>query len=565
MSILHLAHLSDGERTFFMTLLLEQVRSWLRKQEGAPDLRAILYIDELYGFMPPYPANPPTKTALLSLLKQARSQGLGLVLCTQNPVDLDYKGLSNAGMWFVGKLQTANDRERVLEGLAGASLEAGVPLDRGDVAGIIGRLEARTFLLNNVHASGPVLLKTRHAMSYLRGPLRRDQIRQWKARDREVLSAKVAVASQVATQACPAETLTRLVEPLSEQAAPSPWDDLARQAPVLPSDIRQFYLPARVSLEWAIRGAEQGGREIVYRDKQLVYRPALIGRAAVRVDSETYDVHEQRTVARVLTVPEDELFLSWSAQPILAQVGELDNQPAQGARFAPLPSLLSDVRRMKAMERDYANYVYREMTIDLLRHRTLKLVARPGESPSQFKRRCYQAIEEGRDREIRDLEERHRERIERVDERIRREERELAQDQTEYSARKREEVISGGESVVGWLSGRRPGRALSTASRKRRLTAQSQAEVQESYDSIEDLQSQRQELVAQMEAERSEVQSWWVAMADDLDTVQVRPRKADVFVEACGVLWMPYYDVLFDDDGVTKRLLSLPAYEPGTE
>jgi hypothetical protein len=559
MSILHLAHLSDSERTFFMTLLLEQVRAWLRKQEGTTDLRAILYIDELYGFMPPHPANPPTKAALLTLLKQARSQGLGLVLSTQNPLDLDYKGLSNAGTWFVGKLQTANDRNRVLEGLAGASLEVGVPLDAGAVGEIIGRLEARTFFVNNVHAAGPVLLRTRHAMSYLRGPLSRDQIRQWKEGQREVLRARVAVASQAVPPARPAETPARLA------AAPSPWGDLTPQPPVLPSDIRQFYLPARVSLEWAIRNAEQDGRTIIYRDKQLVYRPALMGRATVRVDNEAYGVHEQRAVVRVLSVPENEPFVSWSAQPIVTQVRDLDDQPAQGARFAPLPSLLSDVRRLKAMERDFADYVYRETTITLSRHRALKLTARPDESLGQFKRRCYQVIEQGRDEEIRGLEKRYQARIERLEERIRREGRELEQDQAEYQARKREEVISAGESVLDWLSRRRSSRALSTASRKRRLTEQSKAEVRESWESIEDLQTQRQELVGQMEAEKSEIQSRWSETADDLDTVQLRPRKTDVFVEACGVMWMPYWDVLFDEDGGKERLLSLPAYESGAE
>ena len=168
-SIFSIAHLDDRERAFFVTLLLEQLVAWMRAQPGASGLRALLYFDELFGYMPPYPRNPPTKRPLLTLLKQARAVGLVLILATQNPADLDYKALSNAGVWFVGRLQTERDKERLLDGLMAVST-TGAPLDRGRLERTISALPQRTFLLNKIHQPGPSLFRTRLVMSYLRGP-----------------------------------------------------------------------------------------------------------------------------------------------------------------------------------------------------------------------------------------------------------------------------------------------------------------------------------------------------------------------------------------------------------
>ena len=174
-SVLSIAHLNDAERMFFVTLLLNAVIAWMRSQPGTNSLRAILYMDEVFGYLPPV-ANPASKQPLLTLLKQARAFGLGLVLSTQNPVDLDYKALSNAGTWFIGRLQTEQDRNRVRDGLLSAAAAEG--LDRAQIDQILGSLGKRSFLMHNVHESGPLLMQTRWAMAYLRGPLTRDDIRR---------------------------------------------------------------------------------------------------------------------------------------------------------------------------------------------------------------------------------------------------------------------------------------------------------------------------------------------------------------------------------------------------
>src|SRR6185436_2904914 len=174
-SIFSVAHLSDSERMFFVSLLLNQVLSWVRAQSGTTSLRAILYMDDIFGYFPPV-ANPPSKRPLLTLMKQARAFGLGVVLATQNPVDLDYKGLANTGTWFIGRLQTERDKARLLDGLQSASGESGARFDRAGLERALSSLGSRVFLMNNVHEDSPELFESRGTMSYLRGPMTRSQI-----------------------------------------------------------------------------------------------------------------------------------------------------------------------------------------------------------------------------------------------------------------------------------------------------------------------------------------------------------------------------------------------------
>lgn len=549
-SIFTLGHLNDAERSFFVTLLLERLRAWLRLQDGTTDLRAMLYFDELYGYMPPHPSNPPTKQLLLSLLKQARSQGLGLVLATQNPVDLDYKGLSNAGTWFVGKLQTSNDRQRVMEGLGGASLEAGVSLDCSAFDEQIGQLGSRTFLLHNVHGDGPVLFRTRDTMCYLRGPLTRAQIRRLTRED----ESAPPMASSSKTTATGPTAVTR------DQTPPSPvTEGPSRDAPVLPAGVAQYFVPVQVPLEWAIRSVRAGDETIAYEQQQLVYRAALYGRARVRIDSARYSVHEGLVVSRVIDVPDGDSIIDWGAEPLLSGMGELDSHPAQEGRFVPPPVLLGDARRLRSVEREFTDYVYRETRLALSYHSVLKLVAGTDESPSQFKRRCYQLIEEKRDAELRKVENRHQDEIDRLESRIRREARELEKDEDEFDARKREELVSAAESVLGLLTQRRQSRAFSVASRRRRLTRQAKADVQESLDALDDLEQQVEDLLAELEEERARIRERWSETADDLETIHLRPRKADIFVEDWGVAWVPYWDIVLDEAS-GRRQLSFPAF-----
>src|SRR5262245_54007566 len=248
MSIFSIAHLSDAERMFFVTILLNHVLGWMRSQPGTPSLRAILYMDEVFGFFPPI-SEPPSKRPLLTLLKQARAFGLGVVLATQNPVDLDYKGLSNAGTWFIGRLQTERDKDRLLEGLASAAGAQGAGFDPRTLAALISKLGQRVFLMQSVHEDRPAMFQTRWALSYLAGPLTRTQIKQLMQDQKPVSEA---------ASAAPADT-----RQISE-----PAPDTSNERPQLPPDLRQFFAQA---------GSPPAG------EGRLAYHPYLYASAKVHM------------------------------------------------------------------------------------------------------------------------------------------------------------------------------------------------------------------------------------------------------------------------------------------
>ena len=244
-AIFSIAHLGDAERMFFVSLLLLQALGWMRMQSGTTSLRALLYMDEIFGYLPPV-ANPPSKGPLLTLLKQARAFGVGVVLATQNPVDLDYKALSNAGTWFIGRLQTERDQQRVLDGLEGSATSAGGRFDRRHLGQILAGLGNRVFLMNNVHEDQPVLFESRWAMSYLRGPLTRDQIRKLM----EPLQPALAAAAATRVGPTPAAAKPAGLEPAGPtpvgRGAEAPAGASGR--PIISPAVAQFFLPLRGSL-----------------------------------------------------------------------------------------------------------------------------------------------------------------------------------------------------------------------------------------------------------------------------------------------------------------------------
>ncbi|MFB0538099.1 MAG: hypothetical protein ACETWR_24315 [Anaerolineae bacterium] len=543
-SIFYIAHLDEAERMFFMTLLLGQVQTWMRAQSGTTSLRAILYCDEVFGYLPTHPANPPSKPPFLYLLKQARAFGLGLVLTTQNPVDLDYKALSNAGTWLIGKLQTERDKLRVLEGLEGALSAAGALADRAHLDKLITSLESRAFLLHNVHAAQPLVFKSRWAMSYLRGPLTRDQI-------------KTLVSAEAAP---PARPLEETVAEAAVAPAPAEAPGLSEVPPQLPSSIQQYFLPVDISLEQAIRQVEEEkGATIVYQDKQLLYEPALLGLASMYFTHTKSGLSQEQTVGRIIH-PLTEGAVDWSKGEVTVEREELSAKQAQDALFADLPPDLGDARRFKSLEKEFADYLYRNVSLTLLHNPGLKLYSTPDETAKEFQRRCRVEASERRDTEVEELKKKYEKKLDQLESKKRREERELSQDEAEYEARKREELLSAGESVLGLLAGRRSRRAISTASRKRRMTQQAKADIEESVEAMEDYEAQIQDLREELENEIAEVTERWAETIDVVEKVEVRAKKADISIEALGLAWVPRWRVTYEDKGATRQL-SLSAYD----
>ena len=321
LSILSIAHLADAERMFFVTILLNEVLAWIRTQPGTSSLRAVLYMDEIFGYFPPT-AKPPSKMPMLTLLKQARAFGLGIMLATQNPVDLDYKGLSNTGTWFLGRLQTKRDKERVLEGLEGASNAAGHSFDRSKTDQILSSLGNRVFLMNNVHEDQPVVFQTRWALSYLRGPLTREQIQMLMAPRKQAqaipssTTPPVATASSSATTASSSTTSTLV--PASKLP---PLASSAGSRPVVPPDVPEFFIPRQGPLN---AGAV------------ILYRPALLGVARLHYADKKPGIDSWETLGLLQLVGDKIPTDVWhGAQVNSDHVPQLDKSPEPGAISLP--------------------------------------------------------------------------------------------------------------------------------------------------------------------------------------------------------------------------------------
>ena len=578
-SIFYLAHLDDAQRNFFITLFLEAVRDWLREQSGTTDLRALLYFDEVFGYFPPYPSNPPTKRPLMALIKQGRAAGLGVVLATQNPADLDYKGLTNAGTWAVGTLRAERDKERVLEGLEGAIAGAGTALDRRTLDRALGALKPRVFLLHDVHEGRPIFFHTRWAMSYLRGPLTREQVREvakgqgdretWRQGDKETGRGEEQGAGGAEEQGSGGaeEWRGRAAEEQGGRGAEE-WGggaaqeeagglaELSATPPALPPDLPQVFVPPAITFEWALRGyEEQVGQPLLVRERRLVYAPYLLALGTVRVVDQARGISHQEAVARLVRPEVGPLGLNWDEGEVTVGKADLSPKPLGTGVYAPVSPALARLRDLKRWESDFADYVYRRANVTIWYNPALKLYGRAGESRRDFRVRCEEQARRGRDAELKEARARMGKEMARVQAALRREQRELAGDQEELEARKREELLTLGESALNLLTGRRPWYMVSHASHKRTLTRKAKADVEESVAAIEDLEGQLDALAEEWQERAAEIHDRWAGTLAQIEQVAITPRRADVTVEFCGLAWVPSWQVMLEDG----QRLDLPA------
>jgi hypothetical protein len=567
-SIFYIAHLSDSERMFFVTLLLENLLTWVRRQAGTTSLRALLYFDEIFGFLPPT-AEPPSKRPLLTLLKQARAFGLGCVLVTQNPVDLDYKGLTNTGTWFIGKLQAERDKERVLQGLKGAIAAAGGKGQEVDYDTLLSQLGSRVFLLHNVHEERPIVFHTRWVMSYLRGPLTRPQIQQLMAgRQPSATAAPVAptpssaaapIATPVAAAAVPAAP-----PPAEETAGPPPG--FAKLQPTLDPSVSQVFLPTQLSEQAASRQwSQEIGRTLNVESSQLIYEPAVVGAAEVRFVDQKRKVNEQTAKLLVVPAPEALAAVDWSsAEALPVSLNDLGSGPervgaSQGPFFAPVPEGANDARELKEIEKSLSDYLYYNTRLKIKVHQELELFQRPNETERDFKIRLQQAAREKRDEEVDELEQKYERKIERLEDKLRKEEQDLAESEAEYQARKQQEIIGIGETVLGFFMGRRSTRALSSAASKRRMTSRAKMGIEEVKEDIEELTKDIAEVEEELKEAADDITQKWDNLMDDLTTEEIAPRRTDVNIQLTALAWLPSWLIHYDD-GTGSRTATIAAY-----
>jgi len=556
-SIFYIAHLSEAERMFFVTLLLEQMITWMRAQGGTTSLRALLYMDEVFGYFPPS-SNPPSKRPMLTLLKQARAFGLGVMLTTQNPVDLDYKGLTNAGTWFIGKLQADRDKQRLLDGLEGLSSEGGTRPNRQEMDKIISALGNRVFMLHNVNQKQPIIYQTRWAMSYLRGPLTRSQVRELVKDQRAAL-----LGQATAPAAAPAAAAPSTPQPAVAPAAPAMAAALGLAAPGLPADVPQVYLPARRSMYQALGDLEARlGSKLNAAGARLRYDAQLLGMGTVNFVDDRRNVREQQSVTLLVTPPSGAGLLRWdeALRPDLDE-RELAGQPDGDAVFGEAPAAINTARKLTALRSDLTEYLYRNLTYPLFFSPALKVYSQPGEDERAFKIRLQQVAREQRDAEVDKLEAKYQPKLAALQEKLRREEIELKKDQTVYDSRKQQEMLSAGGSLLSLFGGRKKKltSALGSASQKRQMTERAKQEIIESQETIAQLTQQIADVQTELEAISREAAARWDQAQHEIEQYLIRPRKTDVNIQQLAVAWTPQWLVTITDASGQARTETVSA------
>jgi hypothetical protein len=499
-SVISIAHLSDRERMFVVTLVLGELVSWMRSQSGTASLRAILYVDEIFGFLPPV-AEPPSKRPLLTLLKQARAFGLGVVVATQNPADLDYKALANAGTWFVGRLQTERDRQRLLDGLTGASALAG---DRAGLESLLAGLEKRVFLLHDVHEDGPVVFQSRWALSYLRGPLQLHEIGMLTER-----------ARAVATAGSPDSQATR-------PAVPAPG--AARARPVVEPGVDEVVL-----------GAPTGNA--------TTYAPSVL--ATVRLHyAKGAAVDTWVTATLIAPFTDDGASVDWSRASETSGEPVLAAEPEAGSAFGALPGAATRAKTHASYRASLVEWLRRSRPLVVWRAPALRERSRGGESEGEFRARLVQRAREDRDRQMDALRRRYAARLASARDAVGRAGERVERERSQYGGQKMQTAISVGATVLGALLGRRMGGMGSvgratTAARQAGRAARERDDVARAEQTREEAAERLRALEAEFERELDVLEGSVDPAAIELVEEPVSLRKSDVEVVRLALAWNP--------------------------
>jgi hypothetical protein len=501
-AVVSIAHLAEAQRMAFVTLLAGQAVSWMRSQGGTSSLRALFLMDEVFGYVPPV-ANPPSKTPILTLMKQARAYGLGVVLATQNPVDLDYKGLSNAGLWFLGRLQTARDKARVLDGLEGAAASAGGSFDRGRLDRLLSGLEQRRFLMHSVHGDEETLFQTRWTMSYLRGPMLREELKRLTTDD----------AAVAATSPSP-ETRAR------------PFHGGPR--PMLPPGIREVFFPPAGP---------------VSPDAAIHYVPHVLGRAIVRYSLAGAGIEEHREVVCLAPAGDSLGESAWDGAEILPEPPQIEPAPRAGS-FAPLPPPLAGPRGYATLATSLKGWLGRTANLVAWKAPIIDEVSRPDEREGDFRSRIAQRVRERRDSELERVRAREAAKLATLADRIERARQKVEKEKAEAQNQSLQTYVSIGSAVLGALFGRKKissttiGKAA-TSMRSASRSARQQADVAHAEESLANLEEKRRQLEDELEQELERIRLDSAPERITLERLEIPARKTGTTVEDVVLAWVP--------------------------
>ena len=494
-SVMSIAHLGDAERMFFVCMLLNEIIAWMRAQPGTSTLRAVLYMDEIFGYLPPT-ANPPSKNLFLTLLKQARAYGLGLVLATQNPVDLDYKALSNAGTWFIGRLQTERDKARVMEGLEGAS--QGGDFDKQAMEQTLAGLGKRRFLLHNVHEDEAVVFGTRWVMSYLSGPMTRSQIKA-------------------------------LMDPVKKRT-PAAKKPAAKKAgkvsdtPVLPPGIEQYYAPGS--------------------GEKLVYYPRIVAAAELMFSNARYHVEEQRDCLFTIEV-DGPGSLDWEeAERQDGQSDDLGRTGEDEASYADCPAAAARPKSYTSWRKQFKTWVRNSEAITLYRSAKYRLTSDAGETEGEFRVRLQQLANEKRDQAIAKIRKRYATKATTLENRLMRANQAIEREKQQASQRNLDTAVSFGTAILGAVLGRKrvSSSSIGTAVRRAGSSRKEAGDVKRAKQTAAKVQKDMAQLERDLAAEIRKLETAHNSQKEELKEVTVKARVSDIHVPVFGLVWVPYRD-----------------------
>jgi hypothetical protein len=502
-SIVSIAHLTDAERMFVVTLVANELVGWMRRQPGTTSLRAVFYMDEVFGYFPPT-AMPPSKPPLLTMMKQARAFGLGVVLATQNPVDLDYKGLGNAGTWFIGRLQTERDLARVIDGLSSAQATAG--LDRSALETRMAGLAQRRFLMRKAGDDAPVLFETRWALSYLRGPLTLAEI------------SRLRSPAEAAPSPAAAATVTRpqSAGPGSDGTSSSAASAAAGSKPLVPAGLAERYL---------------------VRQEAGTFRAHVGARVRLHFVDAKSGVDTWRTSYYLAPIGENGV--DWGAAVAQDSVPAFAAEP-RNASYAPVPGVFVSAKASATWPAQLAEYVYRAAALELLRCDALKVTGAPGLGEPEFRAQLAHVLRERRDAQVAELRARYATRLAALDERLRKAEQRVAREQSESTSQTTASAIAIGGSLLGALFGNRRGAAGKTATAVRsagRITKE-RADVERARADAEAVRQQVASANAELTDEIGKLEARLAPDTIAIEKIAVRARKSDTAVEDVALVWV---------------------------
>lgn len=487
LSILSIAHLSDSERMFFVTLLLNEIISWMRRQSGTSNLRALLYMDEIFGYFPPS-AMPPSKIPMLTLLKQARAFGLGVILCTQNPVDLDYKGLSNCGTWFIGKLQTERDKNRVLEGLNSAS---NGELDSKSLDKMLAATGRRKFILRSIYEKDPLLFETRWTLSYLRGPLTLSQISLLtKSSDR----------------------------PIQKEKKEKP----VGLKPPTPSGILELFL----------RNDSRSSH----------YKPQLLGLAKLHYIDSKSKIDTWQETCLVAPYDESTQSIAWDKGTRLTDwQNQTDQAPLSGSTFEELPGSLMNGKNYATFGKSLTNYLYQNQEITL--YQALNLNSNPDETEKEFRSRIAITLQEKKDAELKKVKMQYEEKKLQLTEKLRRSQEKASDKQHKALWQKIEAFLSFLPALINAILGRKITKGTitqtGTSIRKASKIGKESQDAAQAEEGTKIYQEQLDDLEKEYNQKVAQLNSSYDPNAIPLTTVKIRPRKSDIILEKTALVWCP--------------------------